>query len=216
MHNHDPSTPLYLHHTIECQPRCWQSVARQLSANACLAPNLYGLWRSQIGTPRDHLNAITLCNGVDTQAIVDQLQSPSDVQSVSATPMRATLRPLTVEPPRRQGNFAFRWFELAKGDYVEFESLCAQAWPGFESAYDSQIIGLWRCEQALGGDATRVLLLTRRPDLAMWERSKTPATEGEQVVRDALSRRYDLCDSTWVYTTTLLTAADRMDEVRWT
>jgi hypothetical protein len=30
------------------------------------------------------------------------------------------------------------------------------------------------------------------------------------------SRRYDLCDATWVYTTTLLTAGDRADEVRWT
>ncbi|MGK3893894.1 hypothetical protein, partial [Enterococcus faecium] len=51
----------------------------------------------------------------------------------------------------------------------------------------------------------RSLLLTRRPDLAMWERSKLPADEKEAKVRDALSRRYDLCDWTVVSTATLLT-----------
>ena len=30
-----------------------------------------------------------------------------------------------------------------------------------------------------------------------------------------LSRRYDLCDATYVYTTTLLTADDQPDDVRW-
>ena len=62
---------------------------------------------------------------------------------------------------------------------------------------------------------TRALLLTRRPDLAMWERSKIPANEQEQEVRRKLSRRYDLCDATWVYTTTLLNADDQQDNVRW-
>jgi hypothetical protein len=62
----------------------------------------------------------------------------------------------------------------------------------------------------------RSLLLTRRPDLAMWERSKIPEGAAESEVRRQLSRRYDLCDDTWVHTTTLLTAEDRSDDVRWT
>jgi hypothetical protein len=49
----------------------------------------------------------------------------------------------------------------------------------------------------------------------MWERSKIPEGEAESEVRRKLSRRYDLCDSTYVYTTTLLTADDQPDEVRW-
>jgi hypothetical protein len=60
------------------------------------------------------------------------------------------------------------------------------------------------------------LLLTRRPDLAMWERSKLPQGEAEGKVREALSRRYDLCTWTVVNTTTLLTATDATDRARWT
>ena len=50
----------------------------------------------------------------------------------------------------------------------------------------------------------------------MWERSKIPQGEAETEVRRQLSRRYDLCDDTVVYTTTLLSAEDRDDKVRWT
>ena len=49
----------------------------------------------------------------------------------------------------------------------------------------------------------------------MWERSKLPQGAAESAVRDTLSRRYDLCTWTIVYTTTLLTAADTTDHARW-
>jgi hypothetical protein len=149
--------------------------------------------------------------------------------------MAPTLRPLEARPPERQGNYAFRWFATPEADWPEFLDLCAQAWPNFEAAYDSQVVGLWRSTgdtatlgaaypAALGaaypadghpGSGIRSLLLTRRPDLAMWERSKLPQGAVETAVRDALSRRYDLCSWTVVYTTTLLTAADGSDQARW-
>ena len=97
----------------------------------------------------------------------------------------------------------------------KFLDLCTAAWPDFESAYDSQIVGLWRAAPD-EGDTVRSLLVTRRPDLAMWERSKLPANEAEAETRRKLSRRYDLCDDTVVYTSTLLTANDREDTARWT
>ena len=50
----------------------------------------------------------------------------------------------------------------------------------------------------------------------MWERSKLPQGAAETAVRDALSRRYDLCDWTAVSTATLLTATDAEDTARWT
>ena len=90
-----------------------------------------------------------------------------------------------------------------------------------------QVIGLWRCTgdpTGGGGDDTtgavapgsvRSLLLTRKPSLAVWERSKLPRGAAEAAVRGALSRRYDLCTSTVVHTTTPLTAADAADRARW-
>jgi hypothetical protein len=128
----------------------------------------------------------------------------------------------------RQGNYAFRWFATPDPHWAEFLQLCTDAWPGFESAYDSQVIGLWQATGDRTGsdrdDATgagihsgvRSLLMTRRPNLAMWERSKLPSGAAEAEVRDKLSRRYDLCDWTVVSTSTLLTAADTQDTARWT
>jgi hypothetical protein len=212
----DPS--LYVHHSLACAPRTFAAVAQRLAALdwAGQGGALFGLWRSQIGRPRDELTAITVWpQTVDPAAVSALMKGVGEVREVTSEPLRATLRPASPAPPRRQGNYAFRWFELKEANWEEFLSLCAAAWPGFESAYDSQVIGLWRCVTDAPG-RVRALLLTRRPDLAMWERSKTPADAAEREVRRKLSRRYDLCDATWVYTTTLLTAEDRADEVRWT
>ena len=87
-------------------------------------------------------------------------------------------------------------------------------WPLFESSFDSQVIGLWR-QQPIDKNSVSTLLLTRRPDLSMWERSKIPKTMEEKATREKLSRRYDLCDHTVVYTTTLITARDAKDTVSW-
>jgi hypothetical protein len=209
---------LYVHHAIACAPRSFAAVAQGLCGIdwARQGGALYGVWRSQIGRPRDELNAITLWPGdADPAALSQMMAGISEVRRVTSEPLRATLRPASPTPPRRQGNYAFRWFELPERHWEEFLSLCASAWPDFESAYDSQVIGLWRCVNDEPG-RVRALLLTRRPNLAMWERSKIPQGDAEQEVRRQLSRRYDLCDDTWVYTTTLLTAEDRADQERWT
>jgi hypothetical protein len=177
---------------------------------------VYGVWRSQIGRPRDELTVITAWpDETSAGTVTDILRALPDVAACEGETMTPTLRPLDATPPRRQGNYAFRWFDLAEENWPEFLDLCNAAWPGFEASYDSQVIGLWRCQDP-GPGRCRSLLLTRRPDLAMWERSKIPQGEAEKKVRRQLSRRYDLCDDTVVYTTTLLSAEDREDEVRWT
>ena len=107
--------------------------------------------------------------------------------------------------------------ETPADHFDEFLALSAKAWPDFESSYDSQVIGLWRIiDPGAAADVVTSLLLTRRPDLAMWERSKIPQGAKEIAMRENFNRRYDLCNSTVVYTTTLLTARDREDTARWT
>jgi hypothetical protein len=211
-------TLIYVHHSISCAPRTFATVADELGRLhwAGRGGALFGVWRSQIGCPRDELNAITVWPSAGDAGIAEELmRGVENLRQIRSRPMRATLRPESPQPPRRQGNYAFRWFELPDAHWTEFLSLCAAAWPGFEAAYDSQVIGLWRCVDDKPGRAS-ALMITRRPDLAMWERSKIPAGEAENEVRRQLSRRYDLCDATWVYTTTLLQAEDRADTVRWT
>jgi hypothetical protein len=226
---------IYLHHRIETAPRRWREVAAALAAparRAALATHgaaLYGIWRSQIGRPRDELTALTVWPASATAAVGERafIADARDVVAVASEALEPTLRPTDVAPPVRQGNYAFRWFATPAPHWTEFLELCAAAWPGFEAAYDSHVIGLWRATGDRTGGASdpatgaglagmRSLLLTRRPNLAMWERSKLPEGAAEQAVRDALSRRYDLCDWTVVATATLLTAEDREDSARWT
>ena len=216
----------YVHHRIVTLPQRWKHVASDLversadlSAHGAL---LFGVWRSQIGRPRDELTAITHWPDGSSEpdtALGQLLGDLGEVRSVTSRPMTATLRPRAPTPPRRQGNYAFRHFETPAANWPEFLSLCELAWPGFESSYDSQVIGLWRFHpngQGTSEGGVQSLLLTRRPDLAMWERSKLPQGELEESVRRKLNRRYELCDFTVVYTSTLLTATDRDDEARWT
>ena len=212
-------TNAYIHHRLDIKPREWQETADALAKSPSLMQaggTLYGVWRSQIGRPRDELNAITVWPDVDAaKAAEDGLFA--DIVAIltcESAIMTPTLRPKTPEPPRRQGNYAFRWFETPPENWQEFLDLCEAAWPGFESAYDSQIIGMWRFLED-NGDLRRTLLMTRGPNLAVWERSKIPQGEAETEVRRQLSRRYDLCDATHVFTTTLLTAEDDEDSVRW-
>lgn len=221
--NDTTSATCYLHLQAMCAPRQWQAVGAHLAATAgdALGPAggaLYGIWRSQIGRPRDELNIITHWTGDATEAVAASqswLQGTGDIADHTARAMTPTLRPADANPPIRQGNYAFRSFTTPAHHWQEFLDLCAAAWPGFEAAYDSQVIGLWE----IANDTPQMresLLLTRRPNLAMWERSKLPANAGEAEVRGKLSRRYDLCDATSVHTTTLLTARDEKDEARWT
>ena len=140
----------------------------------------------------------------------------------------STLRPKDATPPRRQGNYAFRWFATPQRHWPEFLDLCASAWPGFESAYDSQVIGLWQAvgdrtgtdnDEVTGASmhsGVRSLLLTRRPESRDVGALEAAGRRRRSKVRDMLSRRYDLCDWTVVCTATLLTAADKPDNTRWT
>jgi hypothetical protein len=211
----------YLHHRIQASPRAWRSLGealtRQRPALAAEDGALYGIWRSQIGRPRDELNVITHWPQARTgeQVLAGLLSGTPDVAGIEYWAMMPTVRPSSDAPPTRQGNYAFRHFRTPPQHWDEFLELCAQAWPGFEASYqDSQIIGLWRYDDDADGLIDSVML-TRRPDLAAWERSKLPQGERESEVRRTLSRRYDLCAATYVHTTTLLTASDRADDARW-
>jgi len=225
----------YVYHRIDTAPRQWQAVAERLATEGVEriesgGGTLYGLWRSQIGRPRDEIQAMTVWPNAVRAAEAERtlLQGETEVWTRRSEVLVPTSRPTDATPPHRQGNYAFRWFATPQQHWPEFLDLCVEAWPGFEKAYDSQVIGLWQAvgdrsatdhDEVTGAGihaGVRSLLLTRRPNLAMWERSKLPQGKAETKVRDTLSRRYDLCDWTVVSTATLLTATDKPDRARWT
>lgn len=211
---------IFICHRIDCAPRRWKDAAASMVTDGAerikkSGGSLYGLWRSQIGLPRDTVIAITVWPDInlanENASLIDR--GLATVRASGHELLSPTSRPKTGEPPTRQGNYAFRWFETPVAQYGEFLELCIAAWPDFESSYDSQVIGLWKISGE--GPMVRSLLLTRRPDLATWERSKIPANEIEFEMREKLNRRYDLCDWTVVTTMTLITAIDKQDEIRW-
>ena len=225
----------FIHHRIDASPREWSLLANRLALDGARRVSdaggaLYGIWRSQIGRPRDELTAMTVWPDARAAAAAERALhgDDPDVRALRSEALVPTLRPADTIPPTCQGNYAFHWFATPQPFWPEFLDLCAAAWPGFEAAYDSQVVGLWQAtgdrtgkggDEASGAglfDGVRSLLLTRRPNLAMWERSKLPEGKAEAEVRDKLSRRYDLCDWSVVSTATLLTASDRPDTARWT
>ncbi|MDA9641644.1 hypothetical protein N9T26_01990 [Alphaproteobacteria bacterium] len=214
-------SPIYVHHEVSCAPRHWSDVAEQIQNSSYFKNSdghafLYGIWRSQIGLPRDVLTMISVWPDIKTASLRsdDILSGLKFIKSHTTKLLAPTLRPKTSELPVKQGNYAFRWFETPKENYDKFLQLCEEAWPSFESSFDSQVIGLWQ-QKLIDKDSVSTLLLTRRPNLSMWERSKIPKTMEEKATREKLSRRYDLCDHTIVYTTTLITALDAKDNVNW-
>ena len=214
---------LYVHNRIHCSPRTWKSTATKIAESEPFNGSkhntkLYGIWRSQIGLPRDTLTVISLWPNAElANKTTDELfSSIRTIDTIEKNLIVPTVRPTSDNSPMKQGNYAFRWFETPKQNFDEFIQLCVEAWPDFEKNYNSEIIGLWKLDNDVNSNTnTTTLLLTRRPNLAVWERSKIPVTDEEREVRRKLSKRYDLCDWTTVYTTTLLTADDVRDEVRW-
>ena len=91
---------IYVHHRIEAAPRQWQAVADALRAHAeerlgGAGGSLYGIWRSQIGRPRDELTAVTVWPDEDTarRSGTALCHGLSDVRNHEAAPMSPTLRP---------------------------------------------------------------------------------------------------------------------------
>ena len=153
---------LFVHHRIDAAPRQWQALAERLAVYgaqrvARQGGTLYGLWRSQIGRPRDELQAMTVWPGAVRAAEAEEalLQGEADVWTRRSEVLMTTLRPTDTQPSKRQGNYAFRWFATPQQHWPEFLDLCATAWPGFESAYDSQVIGCGRRWRPTATDATR-------------------------------------------------------------
>ncbi|TBR27943.1 MAG: hypothetical protein EPO10_15570, partial [Reyranella sp.] len=90
----------FVHHRIDAGPRRWQAVADRLSGDgarrvAGAGGQLYGTWRSQIGRPRDEVQAISVWPQGITAAAAERalLANIDDIRAITSEAMTPTLRP---------------------------------------------------------------------------------------------------------------------------
>lgn len=195
----------YEYRTIRVERGGWRKVGAAVHGEVTEAVTraggaLFGLWRGEIGFHNDEgvvmsaWPARTEPDATTTEAIPSVLDS-------SAERLVATVRPLTPEPPTEDGIYAHRWFETTEDHWAEFVDLSQAAWPDFEGAFPGvRIVGLWRSLDA-APPAVRVLLVTRYPNLAVWERSRPYEAErvpGVDEARRRFMRRAELTERTIV------------------
>jgi quinol monooxygenase YgiN len=104
----------------------------------------------------------------EVEVLVAGELAPS-IDAVRTARLETTVRPTSDEPPGLDGVYALREFVTAPADVDELVALSAEAWPTFESANEGvRVLALFRDLDEVG----RLLLVTRYPDLAAWERSR--------------------------------------------
>ena len=103
-------SPIYVHHELSCAPRHWSDVAEQVQnsshfKNSDGHASLYGIWRSQIGLPRDVLTMISVWSDINTASLRSDniLSGLKLIKSHTTKLLAPTLRPKTSEPPVKQG-----------------------------------------------------------------------------------------------------------------
>ena len=161
--------------------------ARPLVAAAL--DDAYGIWRGEIGWYSDE-GAIVSTTPIEGE--VDGVISFAERRIVP------TVRPTNDAPPTEDGVYAHRWFEVRSDDLDEFIALSDGAWPDFESTYGVRIVGLWRDLEPPSG-TEHLLLITRYPSLAVWERSRPYSPgPGAEEARKRFMRRADITIRTGV------------------
>lgn len=208
---HEP----YEYRTIRIERGAWAKVADAVrgpvaEAVASAGGSVFGLWRGEIGWHTDEGALVTAWPRGGDQAHELLEATPEVIDSVIASsvePVVATVRPVEPTPPTEDGIYAHRWFEIASEDWPEFVELSQGAWPEFEAAFGARIIGFWRSLDSEAG-RDRVLLVTRYPSLAVWERSRPYAPEPVEGVAEArrrFLRRAELTQRTIVRISRLVT-----------
>src|SRR3546814_5012866 len=91
---------VYVQHRVEIGPRCWQAAAEAIRDAGdrrigAAQGALYGVWRNQIGRPRDELTAITAWSDAASGAAGAEralLTGLADVRACESVAMTPTLR----------------------------------------------------------------------------------------------------------------------------
>ncbi len=112
------------------------------------------------------------------------LEGAPGVVSSQTDRLTPTLRPTADVGPEPKGIYVHNWFTI-DGDAVdEFVKLSGEAWPDFESRFETRIYGLFLAAESEGDSsagARRLLLMTNYRDLGEWQVSRDPTSAAMQV-----------------------------------
>ncbi len=158
---------------------------------------LFGCWRSLVGLglARDEGIAVTAWPDAATARAAPAPRGP--VTSADSHVMEATVRPTDDTPPRYEGVYVFRWFDVPAADWQPFCDLSDAAWPNMEEVFDVNICAFWRSLDVTDLDS-KTLLLTRYGDLSVWEASRwwnNPVKEADAAMSRFKSRTELVTDS---------------------
>lgn len=207
---------LYEYRTIRIQRGGWRSLAEEWARTMRTPvdeadPAPYALFAGMVGFATDE--GVLMRTWRDEQAYIDRanksLSAFTSVIESEAERLLPSVRPLDASAPRVSGVYAHRWFWLQPQDWPEFQRLSEDGiWPYFESD-GCHIVGLWRSAEA--GPLAKVLLITRYPSVAHWERTRlqsphVPDGADDRLYRaaqDASRRRAELTERSIVRLTRL-------------
>lgn len=211
---------VYDYRTVRVARAAWRNAAAAVHGagdEAALATggSVFGLFTGLIGFASDEGALITAWRdeaALAAHAARTVAAVPAILES-TAERLIPTVRPLDATPlaSGAAGDVcAHRWFWLQAQDWPEFLELSEHGvWPYFESD-GCRIIGLWRSMEP--GPLAKVLLVTRYPSVAHWERTRLqhpdpPPGADEGLYRAAQAagrRRAELTDRSIVRLTRLL------------
>lgn len=132
---------------------------------------LWGLWDGRCGLGFGSDEAILMSMWPDDAsagAAVELLKAMPQVIDVAGTPLHPTLRPTHEQPASGSGSWIFRDVHLAEADLREFLTRSDAARKELESAFDSEVTGVFRGPNVNPGTAA-LLLVTRHASLGSWE-----------------------------------------------
>ena len=163
-----------------------------------------GLFVPQIGWTSAQAAVLLSWPASDTSraAAMARLNGTLHVKSVQSDALTPTVRPVGDALPRGGGIYVHRWFVIEAGAVDEFVALSVQGWTDFETRFEANIFGLWtatRTAEDRRDGSTRLFLLTRYKDHAVWEASRDPTTAAMK----AFARRQALTRVTWNASTLL-------------
>jgi hypothetical protein len=187
----------YLFFTLGRVPTPHQALSTRLKAGGGV--EVVGQFAPQLGWANNEA-AVLVRGGGDIAA----LTAAPLVTSARMDRLSPTLRPTddAARPPAR-GIYVHRWFEVEADATDEFVALSGEAWPDFETEFDTWIFGLFRAEttnQDRANGVVRHLLITGYGDHGVWQASREPTTNAGS----AFARRQQVTRRTWAASTRMV------------